>query len=135
MHSMEVTYLGSLQTKGTHLKSGKTIETDAPMDNNGKGSAFSPTDLLCASLASCMITLMGITAESKQIELGNIQSRITKTMASNPRRVSDIKIELIVENKNYDNKEKAILENVAKTCPVAKSIHPDIKLDFIVVWE
>lgn len=132
---MEVVYKGDLQTEGLHLKSGERIVTDAPIDNNGKGSAFSPTDLLCASLASCMITLMGITAESKEIRLGAIESKITKTMASNPRRVAEIRIDLTIQNLNYSEKEKSILENAALTCPVAKSIHPDIVVDFRVNWK
>lgn len=134
MHSMEISYLGGLQTKGTHLKSGNTVTTDAPVDNNGKGSAYSPTDLLCNALASCMMTLMGIAAENHKIELGKMDAKITKTMASNPRRISEIKIEMIAENKGYTDKEKTILLNAAKTCPVAKSIHQDIIVDFSVVW-
>lgn len=134
MHSMEISYLGALQTKGTHLKSGNTVTTDAPVDNNGKGSAYSPTDLLCNALASCMMTLMGIAAENHNIELGKMDAKITKTMASNPRRISEIKIEMIAENKGYTDKEKTILLNAAKTCPVAKSIHQDIIEDFSVVW-
>lgn len=134
MHSMEISYLGGLQTKGTHLKSGNTVTTDAPVDNNGKGSAYSPTDLLCNALASCMMTLMGIAAENHNIELGKMDAKITKTMASNPRRISEIKIEMIAENKGYTDKEKTILLNAAKTCPVAKSIHQDIIVDFSVVW-
>ncbi|MEZ4800350.1 MAG: OsmC family protein [Flavobacteriales bacterium] len=134
MHSMEISYLGDLQTESTHLKSGNKVITDAPVDNNGKGSAYSPTDLLCNALASCMITLMGIAAASHNIQLGKIDAKITKTMASNPRRVSEIKIEMIAENKSYSEKEKTILENAANTCPVAKSIHPDIHVDFSIVW-
>jgi uncharacterized OsmC-like protein len=103
------------------------LTTDAPTDNNGRGEAFSPTDLLCTSLACCMITLMGIAAESKQIELGNIEAEIEKTMVSDPRRVSKIRIVLRIENPGYTDREISILKNAALTCPVAKSLHPDIE--------
>ena len=124
---MTVTYQGELRNQAEHIKSGNTLITDAPTDNHGKGEAFSPTDLLCTSLASCMITLMGITANSKGIQLGKVEASIEKVMYSEPRRVGEIHIHLMVENKEYSDKEKAILENAALTCPVAKSIHPDIK--------
>jgi putative redox protein len=125
---MKVSYQGGLRNLATHIKSGNTLITDAPPDNHGKGEAFSPTDLLCTSLASCMITLMGITAEAKDIQLGNIDAEIEKIMASNPRRVSGIHLEIAVQDMNYTDREKSILENAAHTCPVAKSIHPDIVL-------
>jgi uncharacterized OsmC-like protein len=124
---MTITYQGELRNRAVHIKSGNTLITDAPTDNHGKGEAFSPTDLLCASLASCMITLMGITANSKEIQLGKVEATIEKVMYSEPRRVGEIHIHIIVENKEYSDREKAILENAALTCPVAKSIHPDIK--------
>jgi len=123
---MKVVYQGDLRNLATHIKSGNQLTTDAPPDNNGKGEAFSPTDLLCTSLASCMITLIGITASSKGIQLGNIEARIEKRMASDPRRVIGIDIEMDIENRNFSEKEKSMIENAAKTCPVAKSLHSDI---------
>ena len=123
---MTVTYQGSLRNQATHLRSGNTLTTDAPLDNNGKGEAFSPTDLLCTSLATCMITLMGITAESKGIAIGNITADIEKVMASNPRRVSEIHIAIQIPNLNYSDREKTIIEQAALTCPVAKSLNPEI---------
>jgi len=124
---MKVTYNGELRNTAVHLRSGNMLTTDAPTDNNGRGEAFSPTDLLCTSLACCMITLMGIAAESKQIELGNIEAEIEKTMVSDPRRVSKIRIVLRIENPGYTDREISILKNAALTCPVAKSLHPDIE--------
>jgi putative redox protein len=123
---MTVTYQGSLRNQATHLRSGNVLTTDAPLDNNGKGEAFSPTDLLCTSLATCMITLMGITAESKGIVVGNISAEIEKVMASNPRRVSEIHIALQIQNMNYTEREKTILEQAALACPVAKSLNLEI---------
>jgi uncharacterized OsmC-like protein len=124
---MTVTYQGELRNRAEHIKSGNFLITDAPTDNHGKGEAFSPTDLLCTSLASCMITLMGITANSKGIQLGKVEARIEKVMHSEPRRVGEIHIHLELENNDFTAREKEILENAALTCPVAKSLHPDIK--------
>jgi uncharacterized OsmC-like protein len=126
--------LGGLRTEAIHLKSGKTIITDAPIDNNGKGEAFSPTDLMSASLASCMMTIMGITAQSKEIELGEMEVEITKIMGSDPRRVIGIDLNFSVPDLNYDDKTKQILKNAAFTCPVAKSIHPDIEVKTTFNW-
>ncbi|MBL0315027.1 MAG: OsmC family protein [Flavobacteriales bacterium] len=123
---MKVSYQNGLRNKATHVRSGNKLITDAPPDNHGRGEAFSPTDLMCTSLASCMITLMGITADSKNITLGKIDADIEKIMASDPRRVSGIHLAISVEDKNFTEREKTILENAALTCPVAKSIHPDI---------
>ncbi|MCB9247003.1 MAG: OsmC family protein [Flavobacteriales bacterium] len=125
----EIEYLGELRTRSTHLRSGEQIVTDAPPDNNGKGAYFSPTDMLANSLGTCMITLMGIAANTHQIGLGKIHASIVKEMASNPRRVSRISVELKIENKGFSEKERQILETAAITCPVAKSIHPDIVQD------
>jgi putative redox protein len=129
---MTVTYQGQLRNLAMHLRSGNTLITDAPTDNHGKGDAFSPTDLLCTSLASCMITLMGITAESKGIVLERVEAHIEKVMYSDPRRVGEIHIRIDIGSNGYTDREKAILENAAMTCPVAKSLHPDIKqvIDF-----
>jgi putative redox protein len=123
---MGVKYGGGLRCFATHTKSGVTTMTDAPPDNHGKGESFSPTDLLCTSLACCMITLMGITADQKEIVLGNIDADIEKIMASNPRRVEEIKIHLRIQDQNYTEREKSILENAAKTCPVAKSLSAEL---------
>lgn len=129
MVSMKARYNGDLTCTATHLKSGNELTTDAPVDNNGKGAAFSPTDLLCTSLATCMMTLMGIAANAKGIKLGKIDVDIEKIMASDPRRVSGINLQFVVENNNFDHREMEILKNAALTCPVAKSIHPDIQVN------
>lgn len=135
METMTVKYLGELRCEGKHLKSGNIIITDAPPDNNGKGEAFSPTDLLCASLATCMITLMGITAQKKGITLGAVHASIEKIMYSDPRRVGAIRLNFKLESGELGEREKQILENAARTCPVAKSIHPDIQVNLIFNWE
>ncbi len=122
-----IKYLGGLRTESVHRKSGEHITTDAPTDNNGKGAFFSPTDMVANSLGTCMITLMGIHADKNDIQLGSIAANIKKEMASNPRRIGKIVVDLSIEDLNYSAREKEILENAARTCPVAKSIHPDIK--------
>lgn len=118
----KVEYLGELRTKGVHLKSSEEIITDAPTDNNGKGEAFSPTDLVSTALAQCMITLMGIAANTHKIDLQNVKAEVSKIMASEPRRISGIHIEIFISDQKYTEKEKTILERAAITCPVAQSL-------------
>lgn len=119
-------YKGDLRTQSTHLKSGSVIITDAPPDNQGKGEAFSPTDLLCVALATCMSTLMGIAARTHQINIDEMKVRIVKKMLSNPRRVGEVQIAFDMPKMNYSEKEKSILDLAARTCPVALSLHPDL---------
>lgn len=128
MSTAKIKYKGNLRTQAVHVKSGKKIITDAPTDNNGKGEAFSPTDLLATSLVSCMMTIMGIYAEKNDLKLGKVSSEMTKVMAANPRRVSRIEINIKCVNK-LSKKDRKKLERVALACPVAKSIHPDIEVE------
>jgi putative redox protein len=131
-----ILYKGNLRTVCTHLKSGQEIITDAPIDNNGKGEAFSPTDLLATSLGTCMLTIMGITANRHQIEINGTRVNITKLMAENPRRVQKIIAEVILKSDlKLTDKEKILLENSARACPVAKSLHPDIIQEISFVYE
>ncbi|AHF15460.1 OsmC family protein [Niabella soli] len=124
----EVLYNGDLRTTCTHLKSGSSFETDAPVDNNGKGERFSPTDLLATSLATCMITVMGIKACTMNFDLNDVRIEVLKKMAADPRRVSgiDLKVHIPQNLEALDPKTIAILKNTGNTCPVAKSLHPDI---------
>lgn len=124
--TLSVQYLGELRCRGTHLKSGLTVLTDAPTDNNGKGESFSPTDLLSTALASCMVTLMGITAQQKSIAFIGAECSVVKVMASEPRRVASVHIAMKISG-TLSQRDKTVLENAAKTCPVARSLHPDIK--------
>ena len=126
MATIETIYLGELRTEATHVFSGNKTITDAPLDNKGKAESFSPTDLLSASLGSCMITIMGIAASEHGIDIDGTTCSITKSMAAEPRRVSEIAIELNFPKGDYTEKEKTILERAALTCPVAKSLHPDL---------
>ncbi|MCB0429522.1 MAG: OsmC family protein [Flavobacteriales bacterium] len=127
MATIETSYLGELRTEATHLKSGIRIITDAPTDNEGKGEAFSPTDLLAASLGSCMMTLMGIRSRKKGIHFSECRMDITKIMAANPRRVSEIHIVIDLSGQHFTDEEKSELEDAALNCPVALSIHPNIR--------
>ncbi|ANH82094.1 osmotically inducible protein OsmC [Niabella ginsenosidivorans] len=127
----EVVYNGDLRTTCTHLKSGSQIETDAPVDNNGKGERFSPTDLLATGLAACMLTVMGIKARSMDFDLNDIKIEVQKIMAENPRRVAgiDLKFHIPEHLIQLDPKTITILKNTAATCPVKKSLHPDVVIN------
>jgi putative redox protein len=122
MEISKVEYLGGLRTKATHLKSGEVIITDAPTDNQGKGQAFSPTDLMSTSLASCMLTLMGIAANTHSIFIDGTVCSVQKFMAANPRRVEKICVDVQFPENSYSDKEKKILELAARTCPVGLSL-------------
>lgn len=124
---MSGTYLGGLRTEDKHHRSGNTIITDAPTDNNGKGEAFSPTDLVCAALSSCMMTLMGMLAEREQINMTGMTSEITKIMASNPRRIEEIQIVFTHPNLQATAEQRKKLEHAARTCPVAMSLSENIR--------
>ena len=125
-----VVYNGDLRTTCTHLKSGNHFETDAPVDNNGKGERFSPTDLMATSLATCMITVMGIKARTMGFDLDGVKIDVLKIMKADPRRVGGIELTFhFPENlKDIDEKTKTILKNTGITCPVQFSIHPDIEV-------
>lgn len=133
MSTSKVTYLGNLRTECEHLKSGSTYITDAPTDNNGKGEAFSPTDTVATGLANCMLTVMGIKARNLEVILDGSTAEVTKTMASNPRRISKIEVILRLPS-GVSEKHKKILENTANTCPVHHSLHPDIDKDIRFHW-
>lgn len=128
-----ITYKGNLRCEAEHLQSKSTIETDAPTDNRGKGERFSPTDLLCVSLATCMLTTMGIKASDMNVDITNAKAQVTKHMASEPRRVAKIEVAVSLPS-NINEKERIILERTANNCPVAKSIHPDIQLVLNYNW-
>lgn len=132
----EVNYKGELRTEATHLKSGVKIITDAPTDNHGKGEAFSPTDLVATALASCMISIMGIVAMKEGItKADGAQAEVTKIMYPDPRRIGEIHVTILMPGLPYSDKEKKIYEHAAFTCPVAKSLHPEIKQIIKFVWK
>lgn len=129
----KVTYEGALRTRCLHLKSGNTYITDAPVDNQGKGEAFSPTDTVATGLASCMLTIMGIKARDLQVDLEGATAEVTKHMATNPRRIATIEVRLELPAK-VSEKHRKILEHTAHSCPVHHSLHPDIEKHIVFSW-
>ena len=125
MSQSSIVYKNNLRTEAVHLSSGETIITDAPVDNNGKGEAFSPTDLVAAALGSCMITIMGIVAQKHNIDISGTNASVKKEMSSYPRRISEIIVDINM-GKNIDKKDRKRLEKAALACPVHKSLHPDM---------
>ena len=134
MATSKVTYLGELRTSSIHLQSGSEIISDAPVDNNGKGAAFSPTDTVANGLASCMFTVMGIKAQDLGVDFSGSTAEVTKIMAAEPRRISEIHVAFTM-NLAADEKNKTILERTAMTCPVFYSLHPDIKKEIVFNWK
>ena len=130
MHQIVVKYEGDLRTRARHLKSGNEIVTDAPIDNHGKGEAFSPTDLASAALASCILTIMGIVGERGGMELKGTRAEVTKDMSQNPRRISSIHVKIYFKI-NFSDKQKKILEKAAHSCPVHHSLHTDMQKEII----
>ena len=126
----KVVYLGDLRTECTHIQSGTKIITDAPLDNQGKGEAFSPTDLLATSLASCMMTIIGIYCKNHEINFDSCTAEIEKIMGVNPRKVEKIIVHMDFTGNNWDSSslEKVII--AGKTCPVAKTIEDSVQIEF-----
>lgn len=120
-----VYYSSELRTESTHLQSGETYITDAPIDNEGKGEAFSPTDIIATGLANCMLTIMGIVAKRKSLDIEGTKAEVTKIMSARPRRISEIKIDFFFP-KSYDKNSKQLLQTAAINCPVAKSLANDL---------
>lgn len=136
MTKMRTQYLGNLRTEIEHIQSGNKIITDAPLDNNGKGEFFSPTDIFSSSLGSCMLTIIGIAANTHGFSIDGTTLEIEKVMAANPRRVAEIKIDVhFPKGANYTDKQKRIIEAAAKTCPVANSLHPDVIKNITYIYE
>lgn len=124
MPTIKSSYLGSLRTQATHVLSGNTIFSDAPLDNNGKGEAFSPTDLVSAALGSCMVTIMGIVADREGISLEGLSWEVTKIMESNPRKIKEIQVNFHWPGTPFSPTFSQKLKNAARTCPVALSLDP-----------
>ena len=131
-----VVYEGNLRTIATHLQSGTVIETDAPVDNQGKGERFSPSDLVATALGTCMLTIMGMKARDMQIDLNGTKIEIQKIMKSDPRRIGGINLTFSFPPElTLSEKERLILERAADTCPVIYSIHPEIEVHVVFKWE
>ena len=133
MNKFEITYEGNLRTKAVHLESGSSLDTDAPKDNQGLGEKFSPTDLVCASLARCMLTIMGIAMQKYNIDLKGTTASVKKTMGTEPRIISQIDI-IVNFPTSYDDKIKIILERAANNCPVHKSLSNQIEKNIKFIY-
>ena len=131
----QIIYKGDLRTTATHLQSGTILETDAPTDNQGKGERFSPTDLVATALGTCMVTTMAIKARTMDIQLDGTRLNVTKIMASDPRRIGKIIVHVFFpEGLGLDEKQKDLLERTARTCPVERTLHPDVELEMQFNW-
>lgn len=130
MATAKIEYLGNLRTKCTHLKSGTEIITDAPTDNKGRGEAFSPTDLVATAYASCMITIIGIHCQENNIPFSNATATVEKNMESNPRRIGGINIDMDLSGNGWDQELQERISRIGEACPVAKSVHDGIVINF-----
>lgn len=135
MATIREKYLGDLRVECTHVKSGATIVTDAPVDNNGKGEAFSPTDLCSASLGACAMTIIGIYGKQHGVDVTGTTLEITKTMAADPRRIGKIEVVFHMPDRDYTDKQKLLIERAAKTCPVHLSLGADVEQVFDFRWQ
>ena len=126
MNKFEIKYQGNLRTIATHLDSGSEISTDAPKDNHGLGQTFSPTDMVCSALASCILTIMAIAVEKKNVDIKGTTAMVKKTMGNNPRRIAKIEIDIVFP-KGYDSKTKTILEKAAYNCPVHHTLSETVE--------
>lgn len=129
-----IIYQGNLRCEATHIQSSSVIETDAPTDNKGKGEKFSPTDLLCVSLGTCVLTTMGIKAMEMDIDLNDARMEVTKHMVAEPRRVGKVVIKVSLPKLDLSDKDKTILERAGNHCPVHKSLHPDVEKEIEYIW-
>ncbi len=131
----QIIYKGELRSTATHIQSGTVIETDAPTDNQGKGERFSPTDLVVVALGTCMVTTMAIKARTIGIELDGTRLEVTKVMVADPRRIGKIIVHVFFpKGLVIDDKQKDLLERTARTCPVERTLHPDVELDMQFNW-
>jgi putative redox protein len=127
MNTLTTEYKGTLRTENVHTRSGSLVITDAPVDNQGKGEAFSPTDLVCTALSSCMLTTMGILANRENIDIKGLKTEVVKIMASSPRKIAEIQVTLSHPTLQVTDEQKQKLKNAALTCPVALSLHDSVK--------
>jgi len=128
MATVRTTYLGALRTEAEHIQSGNKIITDAPVDNHGRGESFSPTDLLAASYASCALTIIGIASQTHSFNIDGTVVETTKVMGDSPRRIAELIVHFNFPHNNYSDKERKIIEGAINSCPVAKSVSPEMKI-------
>ena len=134
MATISVKYLGDLRVECTHMQSGTKIITDAPVDNHGKGQAFSPTDLCATALGACAMTIIGLYAQNHGVDVTGAEMEITKSMSADPRRIGKVEVIFTMPDRPYSEKEKIVMERAAHTCPVHLSLHPDVEQVFTFNW-
>lgn len=134
MATVTAKYLGDLRVECVHEASGTRILTDAPVDNQGKGEAFSPTDLCATALATCAMTIIGIYGKHHNVNVDGTTMEIVKTMSKDPRRIGEIAVTFHMPDREYSEKEKTMIERAAHTCPVHLSLHPDTVQTFTFKW-
>lgn len=134
MATVTAKYLGDLRTECIHVASGARLVTDAPVDNQGKGESFSPTDLCATALASCAMTIIGICARAHDVDVTGTTIEVTKTMSANPRRIGKLEVVFTMPDRDYTDKQKLLIERAAHTCPVHLSLHPDVEQVFTFKW-
>ena len=130
-----IVYEGALRTAATHLRSGAVIQTDAPVDNRGRGEAFSPTDLVAAALGSCILTIMGIKARERGLNIDYSTVSVNKVMTRAPRRIQRLEVRLAMRGDALSAADRKVLEAVTAACPVSRSLHPDLEIDVAINWE
>lgn len=134
MATVTAHYLGNLRTACIHVASGTRLVTDAPVDNQGKGESFSPTDLCATALASCAMTIIGIYGQSHDVDVTGTTIEVTKTMSANPRRIGRLEVIFTMPDRDYTDEQKHMIEQAALTCPVCLSLHPDVEQVFTFKW-
>jgi len=134
MATAHVKYLGELRTEATHLQSGNKMITDAPTDNQGKGEAFSPTDLLATAYAACILSIAGMAAQTHGFDINGTEVNVTKVMGTNPRRIVELNLEITLPHDNYSPKHRKMIEQVVNSCPVHNSLHPEIKKNIKFIY-
>ena len=134
MATIRARYLGDLRVECTHTQSGTKIITDAPVDNHGKGQAFSPTDLCATAVGACAMTIIGLYARNHGVDVTGAEMEITKSMSADPRRIGKVEVVFTMPDRPYSEKEKKVMERAAHTCPVHLSLHPDVEQVFTFKW-
>jgi len=134
MATVTAKYLGNLRVECVHAATGTTLISDAPVDNCGKGESFSPTDLCVTALASCAVTIIGIYGQRHDVDVTGMTAEVTKTMSSNPRRIGKIEVTFFMPDRDYTDKQKAMMERAAHSCPVHFSLHPEVEQIFTFKW-
>jgi len=135
METVKTNYLGDLRTEAEHVASGTKIITDAPLDNHGKGEFFSPTDLLAASYSSCVLTIIGLAAKAHGFNIDGAEAKTKKIMGTDPRRIVELQVDYTFPHDNYSDKERKIIEQAVKQCPVANSLDPAMKITKTITYK